>query len=226
MVVPDPTTPAGVPVPSVANPTYFAEGTNTAVNTLIDAGWITQPAAGGATVYGAGYKWPLLKGALRVEARQSGGNYVAVTREWLELGFARGLAVPKVDTETTTVQQCPSQCHPDLSVAGRPECEMAISLTRAKAQLPGDLQPVSTGFQQTCTTPREGELRPSGTNGDCNVGGIMNTTELDVGNLKKWLAGTIGTTGTLVESSSQNGYILYFSDRRGMLLKRQWRSSG
>src|SRR5688572_14291635 len=64
---------------------------------------------------------------------------------------------------------------------------------------------------------REGELRPSGSNGNCNVGGIMNTPELDVGNLKKWLAGTSGTTGTLVESSSQNGYILYFSDRRGML---------
>jgi len=69
---------------------------------VVDAGWITQPVSGGAVVYGAGYKWPLLKGALRVEARQSNGSYAAVTREWLELGFARGLAVPKVDTETTS----------------------------------------------------------------------------------------------------------------------------
>jgi hypothetical protein len=45
----------------------------------------------------------------------------------------------------------------------------------------------------------------------------MNVVELDVANLKKWLQGTIGTTGTQVDSVSQNGYILYFSDRRGML---------
>ena len=41
--------------------------------------------------------------------------------------------------------------------------------------------------------------------------------ELDVRNLKRWLSGTIGATGTNVESSTENGYILYFSDRRGML---------
>src|SRR5262245_58411302 len=45
----------------------------------------------------------------------------------------------------------------------------------------------------------------------------MNMVELDVRNLRRWLLGTIGTTGTNTESSSQNGYILYFSDRRGML---------
>ena len=45
----------------------------------------------------------------------------------------------------------------------------------------------------------------------------MNAIELDVGNLRKWLKGTIGTTGGQVDYVSQNGYILYFSDRRGML---------
>jgi len=45
----------------------------------------------------------------------------------------------------------------------------------------------------------------------------MNVVELDVGNLRRWLDGLIGTTGSLVESVSQNGYLLYFSDRRGML---------
>ena len=208
---------SGVPVPSVANPTYFAEGTNTAVNTLVDAGWITQPASGGAVVHGSGYRWPLLKGALRVEARQSDGSYLAVTREWLELGFARGLAVPKVDTETTSA----NSVHPN-----------AILIFQLQADRNGDGDLADAGestttwgsagrfnwFPTNMYDSREGELRPSGTNGNCNVGGIMNTPELDVGNLKKWLAGTIGTTGTLVESSSQNGYILYFSDRRGMLL--------
>ena len=53
----------------------------------------------------------------------------------------------------------------------------------------------------------------------------MNIVELDVGNLKRWLDGYplpdtppfAGTTGTEVESVSQNGYLLYFSDRRGMI---------
>ena len=46
----------------------------------------------------------------------------------------------------------------------------------------------------------------------------MNAVEIDVGNLSKWLAGTIPGSGTSVDFNAQNGYILYFSDRRGMLL--------
>ncbi|HXY09102.1 MAG TPA: hypothetical protein VEI52_14770 [Terriglobales bacterium] len=65
---------------------------------------------------------------------------------------------------------------------------------------------------------REGE--PSDTiTGDnsCTPLGVMNAVELDVGNLAQWLAGNIGTTGSLVNYTNQNGYIFYFSDRRGML---------
>ncbi len=65
---------------------------------------------------------------------------------------------------------------------------------------------------------REGERRENPLTGTtCSVGGIMTSTEIDVGNLKKWLLGTIGTNGKLVESASQNGYILYYADHRGML---------
>ena len=52
----------------------------------------------------------------------------------------------------------------------------------------------------------------------CALGGIMNLVELDVGQsapMADW--GPVGGTGTQVESVSQNGYLLYFSDRRGML---------
>jgi hypothetical protein len=65
---------------------------------------------------------------------------------------------------------------------------------------------------------REGEVRDSATgDNSCTPNGVMNAVELDVGNLKKWLAGTIGASGSLVNSQNQNGYVLYFSDRRGML---------
>jgi len=73
---------------------------------------------------------------------------------------------------------------------------------------------------------REGEPRDidwSGVNGNtdnsCTTNGVMNAVEIDVGNLKRWLSGSISgaTSGTNVNSAAQNGYILYFSDRRGML---------
>jgi hypothetical protein len=49
------------------------------------------------------------------------------------------------------------------------------------------------------------------------MGGIMSIVELDVGNLKRWFDGTTGSTGTDTEWAAQNGYVFYFSDRRGML---------
>jgi hypothetical protein len=45
----------------------------------------------------------------------------------------------------------------------------------------------------------------------------MSAVEFDVGNLQKWLQGVGGGNGPNVENTSQNGYLLYFSDRRGML---------
>jgi len=68
---------------------------------------------------------------------------------------------------------------------------------------------------------REGENNDANQPGSFNQGtgtpnGVMNVVELDVGNLKNWLAGTTGVTGTTVNFTQQNGYILYYSDRRGM----------
>jgi hypothetical protein len=54
--------------------------------------------------------------------------------------------------------------------------------------------------------------------GSCTANGVMSAVELDVGNLRKWLRGTgayANGTGTSVDSATQNGYIFYFSDRRG-----------
>ncbi len=70
---------------------------------------------------------------------------------------------------------------------------------------------------------REGEPRDiQWSNGrpndnSCTTNGVMNAVEIDVGNLKRWLTGAIGTNGPNVDFLGQNGYVLYFSDRRGML---------
>ena len=45
----------------------------------------------------------------------------------------------------------------------------------------------------------------------------MNAVEIDVGNLNRWIKGNIGANGPNVEFNDQNGYVLYFSDRRGMV---------
>jgi Tfp pilus assembly protein PilX len=66
---------------------------------------------------------------------------------------------------------------------------------------------------------REGEVRDNTVaDNSCSSNGVMNAVEIDVGNLKRWLAGAIGTSGSSVNYTSNNGYVLYFSDRRGMLV--------
>ncbi len=63
---------------------------------------------------------------------------------------------------------------------------------------------------------REGETRDvQQGNTSCTPAGVMNVVELDVGNLQQWLANS--ANGKLVNYTFQNGYVLYFSDRRGML---------
>ncbi len=59
---------------------------------------------------------------------------------------------------------------------------------------------------------REGNMRQVATTAGMTMGGVMHYVELDIANLKRWLAGTIGTTGNLAWNN--NGYIVYFSDRR------------
>jgi Tfp pilus assembly protein PilX len=76
---------------------------------------------------------------------------------------------------------------------------------------------------------REGEPRDARPSGDpmtaCSPVGVMNAVELDMGNLWLWLQGSgpySGGSGTSVSITDQNGntengYIIYFSDHRGML---------
>jgi len=61
---------------------------------------------------------------------------------------------------------------------------------------------------------REGNLRDNQalTDTTLSIGGAMYYVELDVGNLNRWLTGAIGASG--VNVVNQNGYIVYFSDRR------------
>jgi hypothetical protein len=195
----------GVPVPG-ANPTYFAMGLLSK-----DSNFVLPP---GVT---SGSSWPLINGFLRVEIRKADGTYLPVTREWLELGFARGLLPPNSEVgQANTV-------HPNAILIFQMQADRNGNGTLTDS---GESTVVTGSSAQYNWFPinmydtREGEVRDNDlgtTSQSCAAGGVFNLVELDVNNLKRWLAGTIGTSGTLTEYASQNGYILYFSDRRGML---------
>ena len=258
--------------------TYFAEGTTagTATDTTgvapcltnaallaLPRDWPNQPAAppGGAQTLvpiapvaapllppaGSG-TWNMLDGYLRVEYRDAAGNWTAVTREWLELGFARGTTPPTapganpVHPNAILILQQPADRNANGTVNGMAGAQPADQAGTGcggatPAPRPAELQTdAATGSvlygdsgQATSITrtnwypinfydTREGETRDVAVaNNSSAAVGVMNAVEIDVGNLKRWLWGQIGANGGNVEFQTQNGWVLYFSDRRGML---------
>ncbi|MGB9233210.1 MAG: hypothetical protein WCC04_02285 [Terriglobales bacterium] len=231
------------------------------------------------TTYNSPYSdsWSLLDGWLRVEYLNNSGQWVPVTQEWLQLGFARGTTAPTansagspatgtknpINPNAILILQQPADRSTAFALAAEPSATGAPSTgtppscktwngghTICTTWTPGvPPQLVSDAGQggewafgvtpttpSTATTPqslteynwypinfydaREGEPRDINWNtlasdNSCTTNGVMNAVEIDVGNLQQWLKNS--TSGKLVNSSNQNGYILYFSDRRGML---------
>lgn len=194
---------------------YFAEATQKQAATCVgppntctgwDPAWVNGPNQKNGAL---NQPWPLISGWLRVEYRKADGTYQDATAEWLGLGFARGANVPNSETGITNT------VHPNAIL---------------DFQFPADKinTPVApfNYYPINLYDPREGELRDNPQNqftggNSCAVGGLFNVIELDMLNLKNWLVGNIGASGNQVESASQNGYIIYFSDRRGMQLDTQ-----
>jgi hypothetical protein len=197
---------------------YYATA-NPGVNAGI--GW-TQP-----TGCGAPAQWSLLGQVtqvspcvsptwLRVEYLNSAtGNWVGVTTQWLSYGFGRAYGLPP----TTP-----------LGGAGANTVSSAILILQQLQNGVGVAGATGAASTQYNWIPinfydsREGEPRDAGTRGGtlCGPAGVMNAVELDVGNLWLWLQAAPGTpfaggAGPLVNSTKDKGYILYFSDHRGMI---------
>ncbi len=140
---------------------------------------------------------------MRIEYVDNAGTWHGITRDWLSWGFSRQNnvvpAAPGADPYDPNAIIILQQLNPGpTSTIGNPNAFFPIN------------------FYDT----REGEMRDRA-NG-CAVNGIMNAVEINVGNLALWLAHRAPYTnandaGNLVNYTSQNGYILYFSDHRGML---------
>jgi Tfp pilus assembly protein PilX len=153
---------------------------------------------------------------LRVEYKNAQDNWVGITKEWLQYGFARAY-----DTPPST----PGPLNTNAPIAGQNSINPHAVLILQQLSSNATNNKKSTGAtSQNAWYPinfydtREGE--PRDVNTGCTVNGIMNAVEIDVGNLGQWLGGKGvygGGSGKLVNYADQNGYVLYFSDRRGML---------
>jgi Tfp pilus assembly protein PilX len=180
---------------------------------------------------------------VRVEYLNNAGTWVGVTRQWLGYGFGRPYNTPPTAPWGSAAGACPSypafpaaQCYNPVSpaililqqlnqgvaVASAYETDTTDSSGTANNWIPINFYDSREG------EPRDTTTRPTNTTSvvgqtvytPCSSSGVMNAVELDVGNLWLWLQKTgpyTGGSGALVNSTNQGGYILYFSDRRGML---------
>lgn len=165
---------------------------------------------------------------LRVEYQNNAGNWIGVTQQWLGYGFGRPYnTAPTAPYQSAGIPACPTypstpsgQCYNPIS----PAILILQQLQSGKANsVAAGTGTASNWIPINFYDAREGEPRDSrpttdpGT--DCSPNGVMNAVEIDVGNLWLWLQGVApysGGAGTSVNSSVNNGYILYFSDHRGM----------
>jgi hypothetical protein len=200
---------------------WATAGTGGWAQPYTDAGvtaWATYPLVGEttnnpSTVAGMTGPW------IRVEYQDATGNWHGVTQEWLKLGFSRFFNLPPtspgsnvVDANAILILQ---QLRPTLAPAaahgaGTQGNFWPINFYDSRE---GEMRDTAVANVSTtlAAAPHDGVQYSS-----CSVNGIMTAVELDVGNLKNWLNGTVAGSGTSVNYSSQNGYVLYFSDHRGM----------
>ncbi len=217
-----PATGRQVVVTGFGAPTSFAMATtsNMANTGTKDLAWVGPTGGNG---FGCN-PWSLVDGWLRVEYRNAAGIWTGVTNEWLARGFARDL-VPPTAPATNGV-------HPNAILIFQERADRNANGVATDAVLDAPNNLTDGGTLATSSRfswypinfydPREGFPRDSLTGTplagtQCYVNGIMNAVELDVGNLQRWILGNGGGSGPLVENTSQNGYLLYFSDRRGMI---------
>ncbi len=149
---------------------------------------------------------------IRVEYLNNAGAWVGVTTQWLGLGFGK-----QFNAVITTPQSNAVNANAILILQ---QLRPLVAASAANIASTGNWWPINL------YDAREGEMRDnavanttSGTKtySSCSVNGIMNAVELDVGNLALWLNGTIAGSGANVNYTNYNGYVLYFSDHRGML---------
>ncbi len=141
----------------------------------------------------------LIGGFIKIEKQDAGGVWSDVTMEILNLGIGGRNSEGTLCNEPT------------------PDAVLRIQRLRDNAPLSActynNSQDAFDWWPNTLYDTREGTFRDIATGSPMMMGGVMQYISLDVNNLKRWFSGAIGATG--VAALNNNGYIVYFSDRRG-----------
>lgn len=149
----------------------------------------------------------LLHGFIKIEKQNAAGVWSDVTMELLNLGFAGTNQQGTNCGDPTPNAVIRLQRYRDSGSTTAGTCDAGVVTSYRDSTVAADYWP------NTLFDAREGSTRLLGTDAGMNVGGVFSYVALDVANLRRWLAGNIGATGTL--TLNNNGYIVYFSDRRG-----------
>ena len=147
---------------------------------------------------------PLLGGFLKIDMQTADGNWQDVTAELLDQGIAgRSLLPACVNTNPNPNAVIRLQrVREDGNLAMGAPC--GEDSTDRFDYWPNVLYDPREGLQRD-TPPAPASLLP--------LGGVVHHVELDVANLKRWFDGALGVSGPA--ALNQNGYVVYFSDRRG-----------
>jgi hypothetical protein len=222
----DPSDTTGLTVNGVAGYYWAWANSNTTYGAVMDPNGTTKATFDADFVpppgYSAGSAWPLIGGWLMVEVQEADGKWHGVTKEWLSAGFARGLDVPNSEKGVVNavhqnailiLQEIADRNGDKVLTNGKIGATNVYENPNAKGS-PYNWFPINL------YDAREGEnWDATAYASSCTPNGVMNAVELDVGNLNNWLDGKFGATGKSVDWTQSNGYILYFSDRRGMQYK-------
>jgi hypothetical protein len=153
---------------------------------------------------------PLLNGFIKIEKQNAAGVWSDVTLELLNLGFAGPNQSGDLCADPTPNAVIRFQRLRDNGLSGVNPSQCAVAANNYSGSLSAtDFVPL------TLFDAREGNSReqlPVATAG-MNTGGLFGYVALDANNFRRWVAGTIGATGN--QALNNNGYIVYFSDRRG-----------
>jgi len=179
---------------------------------------IAKTAAAGTT--GMLGNKPTITGWVKIERQDNAGAWTDVTMEILNLGFAgRNLSsgtanVPVDPGPGACLDRSPSAVIRFERISDTPQGGGTYD-NCGKTGAGVWTNTASSYIPMALYDAREGALNESDTGGGTiRLSGVMHYVELDVKNFKRWIAGSIGSTGS---SNTMNvtGYVVYFSDRRG-----------
>lgn len=226
---------AAAPVDLAVLGTGYAGGVPPATRPPIAASSATPAIADGALVANV-YRTTnesLLGGVVKIEMQRNNGVWNDVTQEILGLGIAgRSLAVNTPATALASRWNVPgTTCldpNPDAVIRLQRVRDTAFAATTTNTAAATALScgyTINAGGAITAVSqrptdywpnalydPREGHMRDGLGGTEIYHGGVMHYIELDVNNLRRWLLGQIGVSGT--NAKNDNGFIVYFSDRR------------